>query len=241
MSSADRSSAPSLFQRTLDECRQLYLSCGRLVAERHPQLLAMSGEKYVALMDDLHKALVLKVYVSVCEADREWTADERRLAETLFTHLWGTRITGDKLCESARQAASQSAKIKWYSIVRPFEQLVPLHDCIGSLETIVMRLAHLIARCDGRLDEREAAAIKSIQDELRSHLCQVPINDSNEDGRNGTIGAQAVEQLGQEADEIRAAMHPLASKNFCREAVDTRRALTSRSRTSPIQDSQNSS
>ncbi len=56
-------------------------------------------------MDDLHRALVLKIYVTVCEADHEWTKAERQLATVLFEHLWNQRLTGEKLTEAARKAS----------------------------------------------------------------------------------------------------------------------------------------
>jgi AAA lid domain/ATPase family associated with various cellular activities (AAA) len=211
--------APSLFCRTLDECRELYVSSGSLVAEEHAQLLAMPGEKYVALMDDLHRALLVKVYIAICEADREWSNEERRLAEVLFEHLWGRRLTGDGLCQAARKAASQASKLKWYSLVRPFDQVVPLRDRVGTLETLVMRLANLIARADGRLDERETAAIKLIQDELRQHLRPIPIDESNQHEEANAIGAQAAESLNREAAVVYAASRPQDSNRRSPRAV----------------------
>ena len=59
-------------------------------------------------MDDLHRALVLKIYVVVCEADRKWSQAERDMAEVLFEHLWHRRLTGEQLRATAREAAADS-------------------------------------------------------------------------------------------------------------------------------------
>ena len=67
---------------------------------------------------------------------------------------------------TARKAAQDTAKLRWYSLIRPFDRIVPLRERIGTLETLVMRLANLVARADGQLSETEAAVIKSIQAEL---------------------------------------------------------------------------
>src|SRR5688572_14632566 len=127
---------PSLFKRTLDECRELYLSSGRLCAHEYPHLIAKKGDDFIQLMDDPHRALVLKVYFSVCEADRKWSDSERYMAEVLFEHLWNKRLTGDQLREAARKASADVSKLKWYSLIRPFDRIVPLRDRIGTLETI---------------------------------------------------------------------------------------------------------
>lgn len=160
----------SVFRTTLDECRTLYVSSGQLCAQQYPHLIEKSGDEFVQLMDDLHRALVLKIYMVVCEADRKWSQAEREMAEVLFEHLWRKRLTGEQLRATAREAAADSQKIKWYSVIRPFDRIEPLRERVGALETIVMRLANLIGRADGVLHEVEAAAIRSIRDELHLHL-----------------------------------------------------------------------
>src|SRR4051794_18590090 len=124
----------TLLRSTLDECRTLYISSGQLCAQQYPQLISQSGGEFVQLMDDLHKALVLKIYVMVCEADKQWSQAEREMAEVLFEHLWQRRLTGDKLVASARKAADESSKLQWYSIIRPFDRIVP------SVNTILGRI-----------------------------------------------------------------------------------------------------
>jgi hypothetical protein len=205
----------SLFRQTLEECRELYVSSATLVAQEHPQLLPhgthgkgkrqMNAEEFIALMDDLHRAMVLKVYFGVCEADRKWSAGERFLAEQLCDHLWGRRLTGEELRTAARKLAEDAAKLKWYSIVRPFDQIVPLREQVGTLETLVMRLANLVARADGEMHANEAAAIKSMQEELHHHLRPIPIDEPNEHEATDALGSQAIESLLEEAEDIYAA------------------------------------
>jgi uncharacterized tellurite resistance protein B-like protein len=191
-----------MFSRTLDECRELYVSSGQLCVAEYPHLLPTTGGNFAELMDDLHRALVLKVYFSVCEADHKWSSGERRLAEVLINHLWGQRLTGEKLRDAARKLAEDSLKLKWYSLVRPFDQIVPLRERVGTLETLVMRLANIVARADGKLHPNEAATIKSIQAELHHHLRPIPIDEPNQHAATDAIGSQAIEQLEDEADDI---------------------------------------
>jgi SpoVK/Ycf46/Vps4 family AAA+-type ATPase len=205
------SDSPSLFTRTLDECRELYVSSGKLCAHEYPHLISQQGNEFVQLMDDLHRALVLKVYFTVCEADRKWSEAERFQAEVLFEHLWGKRLTGDTLRQAARKAAEDVSKLKWYSLIRPFDRVVPLRDRIGELETIVMRLANLIARADGSLKEQEAGAIKSIQAELRHHLRQIPVEEATQHEEANAVSAQAIEKLKDSAEDMYSATHGGAS------------------------------
>jgi hypothetical protein len=214
MSGPDELNPRPLFKRTLDECRELYVSSGRLCAQEFPDRLPRGGDKFVELMDDLHRALLVKVYFTVCEADRQWSDAERNLAEVLFDHLWKQQLTGEKLRAAARQTAQDASKLKWYALVRPFDQIVPLRDRIGTLETLVMRLANLVARADGKLNEKEADVIKSLQDELRHHLRPIPIDEPTQHEVPNAAGDKAIETIKKEADDIYAVTRPHVAGTF---------------------------
>src|SRR6476469_7931538 len=110
MSSGEHTDTLSVFRATLEECRKLYVSSGQLCAQQYPHLIDKSGDEFVQLMDDLHRALVLKIYVVVCEADRKWSQAEREMAEVLCEHLWHRRLTGEQLRATAREAAHDSQR-----------------------------------------------------------------------------------------------------------------------------------
>src|SRR5262245_30520721 len=99
MSSFEFPDLPSQFRQLLGQCRDLYVSSGELIARDHPSLLSEPGEKFVALMDDLHKALLVKIFVAICESDRRWSKNEKFLAEVLVFHLWSQWLEGDQLQE----------------------------------------------------------------------------------------------------------------------------------------------
>ena len=204
----DRPIDTTLFRRTLDECRELYVSSGQLCAREYPHVLSRSPEDFVQLMDDLHRALVLKVYVSVCEADRRWSSQERDLAEALFEHLWNRRLVGEQLREAARKGAEQAGKLPWYNLVRPFDQFAPLRDRVGALETLVVRLANIVARCDGRLLTSEAGVIKTIQEELRHHLRPIPLDEPGQHEEASAVAAHAMERLRDQADDVYTVAYP---------------------------------
>ena len=205
MLARDPSNTLTLFKATLDECRELYVSSGQLCAQQYPHLITKSGDEFVQLMDDLHRALVLKIYVNVCEADKEWSQPEREMAQVLFEHLWNKRLTGAQLSAAAREGARDAAKLQWYSLIRPFDTIVPLRDRIGALETVAVRLANLVARADGALCDAEAAVIQSIRDELRHHLRQVPIDQPTRHEETTAVSGQAIATMQQDAADVRAA------------------------------------
>ncbi|MCA9234363.1 MAG: AAA family ATPase [Planctomycetales bacterium] len=195
---------PSQFRQLLGQCRDLYVSSGELAAREHAHLLPDSGEKFIQLMDDLHQALAVKVFVTVCEADRRWSKNEKFLAEVLIFHLWSQWLTEDQLRETLQTMSARAMELKWYALVRPFDQIAPLRNRISDLETIVVRLANLIARADGPIRPTEAARIKTIQDELRVHLRAIPIDEPSEHAEAERAGAQAIEKIYSTADELPA-------------------------------------
>jgi hypothetical protein len=198
----------SVFRATLEECRKLYVSSGQLCAQQYPHLIDKKGDEFVQLMDDLHRALVLKIYVVVCEADRKWSQAEREMAEVLFDHLWHRPLTAEQLRATAREAAADSQRINWYSVIRPFDRIEPLRERLGALETMVMRLANLVGRADGVLHEAEAAAIRSIRDELHLHLrpSQHEASEKRIDINANTDKAIATMQ--QDAAHVRSSTQP---------------------------------
>ena len=180
--------------------------------QQYPHLIDKSGDEFVQLMDDLHRALVLKIYVVVCEADRKWSQAEREMAEVLFDHLWHRRLTGEQLRATAREAAADSQRIKWYSVIRPFDRIEPLRERVGALETIVMRLANLIGRADGVLHEAEAAAIRSIREELHLHLR--PTQQTRPEKRNdiNANSDKAIATMQQDAANVRSSTQPTSRR-----------------------------
>jgi AAA+ superfamily predicted ATPase len=73
---------------------------------------------------------------------------------------------------------------------------------VAELETLVVRLAHLVARADGEIKPVEAASLKSIQDELRAHLRPIPIDEPDQHASAGQAKAQAVEKVFTTAEQL---------------------------------------
>ena len=96
------------FQQALADCRRLYVESARDCVRKHPQLIRGEPDDFVQMMADLHKGLLTKIYVTITEADWRWCHAERRLAEVLFEHLWGRRLTGRQLEEVATRVADRN-------------------------------------------------------------------------------------------------------------------------------------
>lgn len=195
MSSFDFPDLPSQFRQLLGQCRDLYVSSGELAAREHAQLLPSTGESFVQLMDDLHRALAVKVFVTICEADRRWSKNEKFLAEVLLFHLWGQWLEDEALHQALSEMSEKALSLKWYATVRPFDELAPLRDRVGELETIVTRMANVVARADGPLKSSEAGRIKMIQNELHIHLRDIPIDENPNHEETEHIGQQAIEKI----------------------------------------------
>lgn len=161
------------YRQLLRQTRDLYRSSAERIVREHPEL-APPGGGFLPLMDDLHGGLVLRVYLTVAEADHQWTASERDLATELAEHLWGHRLTGADLNRAMRNAAEKSHELAWATLVGPFARLDPLRDGVPALETLVIRQSNLIGRIDGAFAASERHAVQTIADELKRHLGSAP-------------------------------------------------------------------
>ena len=190
------------YTRTLSECRSLYVQSGQFCASDHPELIPDSPAKFVRLMDDLHRGLVVKTYLSVIEADHSWSNTEKRFGQELVLHLWGKLLDDRALKETVLQLSGQATSLKWYGLVRPFVEIEPLRDKIGQLETLVIRNANLVAKADGHLSQQEANVLHSLQGELDLHLRAIPYADYDHSTAQ-QLGSKAVAEIRDRAYQLR--------------------------------------
>ncbi len=193
---------PSHFRQLLGDCRDLYVSSAQRIVNEHPDMLPETPDHFIRLMDDLHRALVVKIFITICEADRRWSKNEKFLAEVLVFHLWSQWLNDEPLKAAIAQMSEKATKLKWYALVRPFDQIAPLRDRIGELETIVTRLANIIARADGPIREGEAAHIKMIQEELFLHLRQIPIDEVEQRENAHEARIEAIKKILHDANKL---------------------------------------
>lgn len=203
MSNADFDTTLQDFERAIKDCQRLYLSSAQLCLQKFTGFIPGSPEKFQELMDDLHKGVLIKVYVTVVQADTRWSTEEKRFAERLFQHLWPGGTPGGKLREAANHVFREAGRLKWISLVRPFQQIVPLRDRTAELEALIARIATLVAQADGEPTANEVAAISSIQQEIGLFLHPVDMLVDARTTEPMLKGKDAVQQLQQESQELR--------------------------------------
>ena len=191
------------YGQALDDCRKLYWSSAEECSRTHPDLVQTSPEEFLSLMSDLYRGLAVKIYITMVEADRRWSMAERELGSILLEKIWNRRLEGDELREAVKELAERSESLKWYSLVRPFEQIAPLRNRIGELETVVMRMANLVAKADGKICPDELPRLRAIQEEIDRHLRPLPLNGRRDHSDEQKAGAEAVQQLRQEVQAAR--------------------------------------
>ncbi len=196
------SDLPSQFRQLLGQCRDLYFSSGEQCVREFPDQVPQTGSGFVELMDDLHRALVVKIFITICEADRRWSTNEKFLAEVLLFHLWSQWLGEEELKAAIHEMSGKASSLKWYALVRPFDQIAPLRERVGELETIVVRLANVIARADGPLKPSEANHVKMIQDEMQRHLRQIPIDEPTQHAVEHEARIEAIKKILHEAKDL---------------------------------------
>ena len=159
----------ALLRHELQACETLYRVAASEAVRDAPQRVG-DPEKFTEQMLDLHRGLLVKLFMQIAEGDRAWTDAERYMAHELLLHVWGTDVVPDQLPKVLEHVADYADVLKWESLVGPFVRLKTLEKHLPELATIVVRVANLIAKADGRVRPSETAALKSIQKSLEGVL-----------------------------------------------------------------------
>src|SRR5262245_41989503 len=194
----------SQFRQALEDCRELYLSAGHHCIQNSPALIPGAPRDFLQLLDDLHKGLLIKIFSSVAQVDMRWTAEESHLAAILLEHLWQQRLAGQQLRDAAEHLVTQGHRLTWYSLVRPFDQIAPLRGRVAELETIIVRVGNLVAKCDGVVTDSEATLLQTIQEEIAFQLHPIPLDDPGDRDQADRAATQAVQQMQAERPRVPA-------------------------------------
>jgi len=157
-------------RRALKSCELLYRTAAQDCIRFHPQVLAAPAHKFLPLMLDLYSGLVTKIFIEIVQGDWNWSDAEKRLASELFEQVWGIQLEQENLREALQGLVERSSDLTWWGLVRPFTEIEYLQERIPQLETVVTRLANLIAKFDGGVAPGEIRKIGWIQSEIRRHL-----------------------------------------------------------------------
>jgi SpoVK/Ycf46/Vps4 family AAA+-type ATPase len=159
-----------MLRESLRECEALYRAGAKLSASECPRRISGDTRKFVRLMIDLHRGLVIKILIEIGQCDRQWHAAEREVAKIVMRHAWGVDVTDASLAQALRNVADQAETLKWDALVEPFTELPPLIEQIPELTVLALRIANLVAKADGHIKPSEAAALRKIERELEAAL-----------------------------------------------------------------------
>jgi hypothetical protein len=120
-------------------------------------------DKFLDLMVDLHRGLLIKLFVEVSDCERCWHPEEGEMARELLNHVWGADIDRDNLVSVLHNVAELDKTLTWESVLGPFVRIPALSDQVAELNTCVMRIANLIVKADGHLLASEAERLRSVQ------------------------------------------------------------------------------
>ena len=212
-----------MLRESLRECEALYRAGARIAACDCPERIVGDPRKFVGLMLDLHRGLVVKILIEIGRCDRHWNAAEREVAKMVLRHAWGTDVMDEHLAQTLRNVADHAETLKWDSLVEAFTKMPPLMDQIPELTALVLRIANLVAKADGKIQPSEVASLKTIEQELEAVLDarrqQVPRDkrfakvspDRDATQLVHSTQAVAVEQQNEQSNESKGADQPDAS------------------------------
>jgi hypothetical protein len=162
------------FHQALEECSQLYRTSAAECSRSHAELENESRKEFVRRMVDLSHGLVLKIFVEVAYVDRHWNAADLALAGVLAEHIWHRRLTDEQLKKALYHFQEQS-NLSWDTLLGPFDRLSSFQHRVPELQTVVIRLANLVAKSDGTLQPEEERQIQWIQAEMKRIFERIPL------------------------------------------------------------------
>ena len=181
------------FCTALTDCEAIYHSAAQLALREHTDRLPHPVTKYLGRMLDLHRGLLLKTMIEILQTDHDWSRRELALAAALFEHAWGESPKGDALYEAVRGVQERS-DLTWDTLLSPFSWLPPFQERADQVHTVVLRVANLVAKADGRVRPAELRQLEWIERELDRILKPLRLVEPTEPG-----GVQIIEArpLGQ--------------------------------------------
>lgn len=185
-------------RRSLRGCEALYVEGSQTCIDSCPELLTEDPDKFSELMIDLHRGLMIKIFVEVAQCDQEWHAAERAAALVLLKHVWSIDVDREQIEEGLSKAAELAEALRWESLLGPFVRLPPLREQRTTLLTYVTRVANIIAKIDGAITPDERTALESIFGAVKRVLKQKrPAESITTESSGISSSAQAMSTVAQ--------------------------------------------
>lgn len=176
-STSDESKAPSadpqlVFQlrQEMNECESIYRAGAHLCRKTCPEKIQGDPDKFCELMVDLHRGLLIKLFVEVSDCERAWHPEEAEVACELLNHVWGAHLDRDQLRGVLHKVTELDKTLTWESVLGPFVRIPALAEQAAELNTCVTRIANLMVKADSHVLPTEAARLRSLQARLEKIL-----------------------------------------------------------------------
>src|SRR5262249_4743027 len=121
-----------------------------------------------------------------------------------FEHVWGRPLDDVQLKQALEHILEEESSLHWSALIGPFERLRPLRNRCSQLQTLVLRIANLIAKCNGRVNAKEVRQLEWIQAELRRHLERVSLDAPGFSELAHAAGKQAVQKVVADGRDLSA-------------------------------------
>ncbi len=113
-SAGDESQAPAAdpqlvfhLRQEMNECESIYRAGAHLCRQTCPEKIEGDPDKFYELMIDLHRGLLIKLFVEVSGCERCWHPAEAEVARELLNHVWGADLDRDQLPEVLHNVANR--------------------------------------------------------------------------------------------------------------------------------------
>lgn len=139
----------------------------------------MSADQLMERMDDLHRGLIIRIYLEMTAVDWSWRPGEAAVSQAVFEHLWGKTFSERGLLKAHEQLARQEPP-DWQALINPFLRLPPLMQHRDELLTHAMRLANLVIKADGRIAPQEKQQLHILRAHLENLLKPLPLAEEKQ-------------------------------------------------------------
>jgi hypothetical protein len=182
------------FRQLLGQCQELYQCCARDYVARNPELIHDTPSAFMERMLNLHRGLVLKVFVEVAQAQHQRiNPAEVELARELFDHAWGKRLNDQQVMDTLLQY-TETTHLRWDSLLYPFERLSTFRARAADLVAVVERLAELVAEANPHVDARTRRQLRWISTELQRFTHPVALAETEPRSDRPPAGRSPVQQ-----------------------------------------------
>ena len=182
-----------------------------------PEKLQNGPEKFTDLMVDLHRGLLVKIFVEIAHCDRHWRQEEREAAFILLKHVWDVDVDAGNIIQILQSASDLAETLHWEKLLSPFVRLPPLADQVAELGTLLIRISNIIAKADGNVTPVETAALNSIHQSINEALSRRPRRGKR--SSNADENPNQKEDISQASGEVRK-RRKQASGNSAAESSD---------------------